>query len=86
MQDGRMFCFRVKVNDEEEPFSVEVLISGTAMSTEVEGLGEILRENGWEEIARRKITQAVRNGDLDGLRPGSKVRQAVESSNLNFLV
>ena len=85
-QDGRMYCFRVKVNGEAETFEFEVSISGTAMSTQTEGLEQILRESGWEEIARRKITQAVRNGDLDGLRPGSKVRQAVESSDLNFLV
>ena len=84
--DGRIYPIQVKVNGKEELFNVEVFISGTAMSTEVEGLEQILRENGWEEIAKRKITQAVRDGCLDGLPPRSKVRLTVESSDLEALV
>lgn len=86
LQDGRMYCFRVKVNGEQEPFNFEVSVSGTAMATEVEGLEEFLRESGWKEIAKRKITQAVRNGHLDGLRPKSRVPLAVESCDLDALV
>lgn len=85
-RDGEKYCVQIKVNGGEELFNVEVSISGTAMSTEVEGLERILREKGRQEIPTRKITQAVRNGCLDERPPTSKVLLTVESSDLTTLV
>ena len=86
LQDGRMYCFRVKVNGEEEPFNFEVSVSGTAMSTEAEGLEQVLQEKGWEEIVKRRITKEFRSSRLDHWPPKWKVRLTVEACDLDVLV
>jgi hypothetical protein len=86
LQDGRTYCFRVKVNGEEERFYIEVFVTGTALSTEVEGLEQVLLEKGWEEIARRRVTEEFRSTRLDQWDPKLKVRLTIQSSDLDALV
>ena len=74
------------MNGEEELFNFEVSISGTAMSTEAEGLEQILREKGWEEIVKRRITKEFRSSRLDQWPPKLKVRLTIQSSDLDTLV
>jgi hypothetical protein len=84
--DGRIYCIRVKVNDEETPFNIEVRFSNTVLCTKPHDLERDLGDDDWEEVAKTKIKHEVGNRLLAGKSPTEPIRLCIDYREVGSLL